>query len=55
MPGFAERRAYDNGVLPTGVEPVRRRKPPAPLDAWYNHDILVAKNRFRNDLGIFWD
>ena len=44
MPGFARRGSYDNGVLPTGVAPVCRRKPPAPQDAWYNQRRLHSSS-----------
>jgi IS6 family transposase len=44
MPGFAECGSYDNGVLPTGVAPVRRRKPPAPQSAWYNQRRLHSSS-----------
>ena len=44
MPGFARRGSYDNGVLPTGVAPVCRRKPPAPQDAWYNQRRLHSNS-----------
>jgi hypothetical protein len=44
MPGFADCGSYDNGVLPTGGAPVRRRKPPAPQDAWYNQRRLHSTN-----------
>src|SRR4030095_5352460 len=45
MPGFAECGSYDNGVLPTGVAPVRRRKPPAPQDACTTNDGLHSTQR----------